>query len=82
LRAVTDKPAEELAAMVGGNQTELGRQLLLLPAGLPMKYLVAIRIVSALMFEPSGSLWRAIAETEQLDVLDERLSALERRGVP
>jgi hypothetical protein len=82
LRAVTDMPAEDLAAMVGGNQTELGRQLLVLPTGVPLKFLIVARIVSALMFEPTSGLWRAIAETEQVHDIEQRIAGLERQSKP
>ena len=78
LHSVTNMAAEDLAAVVGGNQTELGRQLLLLPSGVSVKQLLAIRIVMAMMSNTSSSLWRVIAELKQVHVLEERVSELER----
>jgi hypothetical protein len=78
LRVVTEKNAEELSEMVGGKATDLGRQLLRLPNGVPLKYLIGVRALLALMFEPSGSLLRILMDAEQVADLDDRLEELER----
>ena len=80
IRAVTDQNPEDLAAKVGGATTELGRALLLLPKGVPLKTLLAVRAVVALMSLPSAGLLSAVMETEQDADIEERVAQLEGRA--
>ncbi len=80
-RAVTDKTPGELAADVGGPSTELGRSLAMLPQDVPIKYLVATRVVAAIMREPSASLLNSMINSESLATIEERLTALEARAL-
>jgi hypothetical protein len=77
IRELTDLPAEKVAAEVGGKRTELGRALLAMPHGTPLKRLLLARVVTALYFEPSASLLRALFEAEDMADLEARITALE-----
>ena len=50
--------------MVGGQDTLLGRQLLKIPQGVPLKYLVAIKAVVASIKEPNAKMLSAIMDRE------------------
>ena len=76
-RAVTDKTPDELSAEVGGSSTELGRALAMLPKGVPMKDLVAVRVLAAIMSDPSAGLLNAVVNSEALATIEERLTSLE-----
>lgn len=57
---LANKTADELAEMFGSN--DLGNAYRKFPKGVQMKYLVAGRILAALMHEPSGSLLNSYME--------------------
>ena len=69
-REITNKTPEQLAVMVGGNKTDMGRNLALLPKGVAIKYLVALRVIIQTMFEPNASLINAMMEREEGKVPD------------
>jgi hypothetical protein len=77
LRDITDRSAGDVAAMVGGSSTDLGRALLQLPGSVALKYLVVARTIAALMFEPTAGLLRVIIEAEQISEIELRISRLE-----
>ncbi len=62
--SLTDMTADELAAEVGGNATQLGRWLQDYPADVPMKRLVGIRVLTALMMQPSAGLLNALINAD------------------
>jgi hypothetical protein len=70
LKVLGNMNSEELAAMVGGKKTDLGRQFLQMPKGVQMKYLVSLRAFTALMFDPSASLWNSLMERVEGKVPD------------
>jgi hypothetical protein len=53
---------EQLAEMVGGKSTDLGRAFLQMPKKVQIKYLLPLRAFSSFMFEPNNSLWTTILE--------------------
>lgn len=61
---VTDKTSEELSEMVGGSKTQLGRDLLKMPKGVAMKHLIAVRVLTQLMFDPDARLLVAAMDRE------------------
>ncbi len=77
IREVTDRNPDELAAMVGGKETGLGRALLQMPRGVPLKRLIAVRVAMAIMLEPSAGLLNTLINSESLADVEERLSRLE-----
>jgi len=77
LRDVTDRTAEELADMAGGKTTELGRALLSLPKGQPLKTLIALRVMAAVMYEPTSGVLRWLMDAENVAELEDRIAALE-----
>lgn len=62
IRTLQDMAPEEIAEMVGGRTTDLGRAFLNMPKGVQMKYLMSLRAMAGFMFEPNGSLWEKIME--------------------
>lgn len=74
IRMLRDMTADEIAEMVGGKSTDLGRAFLQMPQKIQMKYLISMRAMAQLMFESNGSLWEKIMERddgkvkEQLDL--------------
>lgn len=67
-REVANKTAEELAEMFGNN--DLGNAYKKFPKGVQMKYLVAGRLLAALMHEPAGSILTAYMERMEGKVPD------------
>jgi Family of unknown function (DUF5681) len=61
-RMLSNMTADEIATMVGGNQTDLGRAFVNMPRNVQMKYLQIIRAMQANMFEPQASLLREIID--------------------
>lgn len=61
IKAVGDMFPEDIIEFIG-NDNPLGREIAKFPKSVQMKYLVAARIFAALMFEPSGSLWKELME--------------------
>jgi hypothetical protein len=62
VRVLQDMTADEIAAMVGGHGTDLGRAFLQMPVNVQMKYLITLRAMAGLMFEPNSSLWDRVME--------------------
>lgn len=69
-RMLSNMTADEIAEMVGGTQTDLGRAFLLMPRNVQMKYLQIIRAMQANMFEPQASLLREIMDRTEGKVQD------------
>ncbi len=78
LREMSDKSADELAAVVGGPSNWMGAILESYPAGVPIKHLVATRVLVALMVSPSAGLLNRIMGSDALAALEERLAVLEQ----
>ena len=70
IRDIANKNAEELAEMVGGRATDLGRAFLQMPKGVQIKYLMTMRAMAGFMFEPNSSLWNSIMERTDGKVKD------------
>lgn len=69
-RMLSNMTADEIAKMVGGNQTDLGRAFLQMPRNVQMKYLQIIRAMQANMFEPQASLLREVIDRADGKVSD------------
>ncbi len=65
IREVMGMNAETLATEMGGNTNELGHALLKLPRGVPIKRLLAARLIAALMFDPTPGLVNALMDREE-----------------
>ena len=64
--------------MLGGRTIERGRLLMLLPKGLPQKYLIAVHAIRAPMFEPGAELPHIAVEADKQAELETRLEGLEK----
>ena len=64
LREITNMTAEELLE-VTGERGDLGSEIKKFPKGVPMKKLLAARLITALMFDPTGSLFNVLMDREE-----------------
>ena len=62
IRLMQNYTADEIAEMLGGRTTDLGRAYLQMPKNVQMKYLMTLRAMADFMFEPTSSLWDKIME--------------------
>lgn len=76
IKDVTDKTAGEVAEMVGAGST-LGRALSRQPKDVPLKTLIAVRLVVALLKGPNAGLARALFDAEETAELEKRIAQLE-----
>ena len=73
IKEISEMTPEDIIKLVGC-KNDLGKQLLDLPKGVMMKRLVVARVLAALMFEPTSSLWSSLMDRaegrvkEQLEV--------------
>ena len=70
IREVMGMTAEELSDSMGGNTNELGQAIAKFPKGVPIKRLLAARLITALMFEPTPGLVNALMDREEGKVAD------------
>jgi hypothetical protein len=74
IREVTEMSPEQVAKLVGGERSDLGRSFLMMPRKVQLKYLLISRVIAALMFEPTQGLLSTIIErvdgkvTDKLDL--------------
>ncbi len=78
MRELTEKSPAELESELGGASTQLGRALAELPPDVPLKTILAARVLVAIMAEPSASMMNWLANSESALLIEERLSALEK----
>lgn len=62
IRMMQNNTADEIAEMLGGRLTDLGRSYLQMPKNVQMKYLMTLRAMAGFMFEPNSALWEKIME--------------------
>jgi hypothetical protein len=79
VRDMSNKTPADLAAMVGGEGSELGQQLPCLPVGQPLKTLIVVRTLASLAAQPNVSMWHSLVQVEQSRDFEERLRAWEKR---
>ena len=61
IAAVGNMYPEDLLEFIG-KDNDLGRELMQLPKGVQMKYLVTARVFAALMFDPNPRMWVGLME--------------------
>ena len=61
IAAVGNMYPEDILAFVG-RDNDLGREIMQLPKGVQMKYLVTARVFAALMFDPNPRMWVGLME--------------------
>ena len=61
IAAVGNMYPEDILAFIG-RDNDLGRELMQLPKGVQMKYLVTARVFAALMFDPNPRMWVGLME--------------------
>ena len=61
IAAVGNMYPEDILAFIG-RDNDLGREIMQLPKGVQMKYLVTARVFAALMFDPTAGLWGGLME--------------------
>lgn len=61
-------PADILAFV--GRDNDFGKMFVKLPQNVQMKYLVTVRVYSALLFEPTPGLWKELMERAEGKVKD------------
>ena len=61
IKQIGDLYPEDIIAFVGAGN-DLGRELMQLPKGVQMKYLVTARVFAALMFDPNPRLWTGLMD--------------------
>jgi hypothetical protein len=74
IKEISEMSADELFELVGktnGKINDLGRAYKQMPPEVAMKKLVVARILAALMFEPSGSLWKELMDRTEGKVKDQ-----------
>ena len=70
IRTTMEMTAEELSDSMGGQSNELGQAIAKFPRGIPIKRLLAARLITALMFEPTPGLVNALMDREEGKVAD------------
>ncbi len=70
IRELTNMTTEQLLEAVGGPRTELGKQIKKYPKGVIVKRLLAARLITALMFDPTPGLVNALMDREEGKVPD------------
>ena len=65
MRFVKNATAEELAELVGGRSTDLGRAFLQMPKGVQVKYMMTLRAVAGFMFEPTATIWNTMMDRDE-----------------
>lgn len=69
IKEVGEMYPEDILEIIG-TTNELGRQIKQLPKNVQMKYLVTIRVYTALMFEPTSGLWNGLMDRAEGKVPD------------
>lgn len=61
IRDVGNMTADEILEFIPKNN-DLGRMIAKLPKSVQMKYLITARVMTSLMWEPTGGLWNALMD--------------------